>query len=133
MTKTTYTPKKQQLNLEDYPHAIAQARAAIARCDQRIAVLEASIEQRNAQFEKWVADNADLRNDTQRRAALKEHRYNDAQYQGWLALLQNQRDKRTQQEIKLELLRSSFSVAKLQLRQQIADSVAGSDGLALVA
>ena len=133
MTKTTYTPQKQTLNLEDYPHAIAQARAAIARCDQRIAELEADIERRNAKFEKWIAEDNDLRNDNQRRAALKEYCYNDAQYQGWLALQRNQQEKRTQQEIRLELLRSSFSVAKIQARQRIADAIAGTDGLALVA
>lgn len=133
MAKTTYTPQKQRLALEDYPHAIAQARAAIARCDQRIAELEADIERRHAQFEKWVADDNDLRNDNQRRAALKEYRYNDAQYQGWLALQRNQQEKRTQHEIRLELLRGAFSVAKLQARQQIADAIAGTDGLALVA
>ncbi len=133
MATTTYTPQKQTLKLEDYPHAIAQARAAIARCDQRIAELEADIERRNAQFEKWIAEDNDLRNDTQRRAALKEYRYNDVQYQGWLALQRNQQEKRTQQEIRLELLRSSFSVAKIQARQRIADAIAGMDGLALVA
>lgn len=133
MAAITYTPQKQTLKLEDYPHAIAQARAAIARCDQRIAELEADIERRNAQFEKWIAEDNDLRNDTQRRAALKEYRYNDVQYQGWLALQRNQQEKRTQQEIRLELLRSSFSVAKIQARQRIADAIAGMDGLALVA
>jgi len=130
---TTYTPQKQTLQLEDYPHAIAQARAAIARCDQRIAELEADIERRNARFERQVAEDSDLKNDTQRRAALKDYRYKDDQYQGWLALLRNQQEKRIQQDIRLELLRSSFSVAKLQARQRIADMVAGGDGLALVA
>jgi hypothetical protein len=133
MATTTYTPKKQTLKLEDYPHAIAQTRAAIARCDQRIAQLEADIEYRAAQFEKRIAEDHDLKNDTQRRAALKDYRYNDAQYQGWLALLRNQQEKRTQQEIRLELLRSSFSVAKIQARQRIADAIAGPEGLALVA
>jgi hypothetical protein len=131
--KTTYTPQKQTLKLEDYPHAIAQARAAIARCDQRIAELEADIERRNTKFEKWVADDQALKNDTQRRAALKEYRYSDDQYQGWLALQRNQQEKRTQHEIRLELLRSAFSVAKIQARQRIADAIAGTDGLALVA
>ena len=126
MTKTTYTPKKQRLALEDYPHAIA-------RCDQRIAELESDIERRHAQFEKWIAEDNDLRNDNQRRAALKNYRYDDAQYQGWLALQKNQQEKRTQHEIRLELLRSSFSVAKIRARQQIADAIAGTEGLALVA
>ncbi|PSN11388.1 hypothetical protein C7271_24685 [filamentous cyanobacterium CCP5] len=46
---------------------------------------------------------------------------------------QNQREIFTQHEIKLELLWSAFSMAKLQVRQKIANEIAGHEGLALVA
>lgn len=131
--KTTYKPRLKRLELAEYPEAIAEVRAAIARLDQRMFDLEEDIARRSAKFERWVADNPDLRNDTQRRAALKEHRYTDSQYLGWLSLLQNLKEQRIQQEIKLELLRGSFSVAKLKAKQAIADQVAGNDGLSLVA
>ena len=133
MAVKTYKPRARRLKLEDYPEAIAEVQAAIARIDQRLFDLESDIERRSAQFDIWIAQNADLRNDTQRRAALKEHHYNDAQYQGWLSLRQNLREQRTQHEIKLELLRGAFAVAKLQTRQAIAAMVASSEGLALVA
>lgn len=128
-----YTPQKPSLSLEDYPHAIAKIRALIARCDQKITELEANIERRKARFDLAVAEDANLRNDTQRRAAWKDYAFADDEYQGWLDLVQNQQQIRTQNEIKLELLRSSFSVAKLQVRKAIADAVAGGEGLALVA
>ena len=131
--KTTYKPRTSDRRLEDYPDVIAEVRAAIARVDQKLFDLESQIERREARFERCIAEDADLRNDTQRRAALKEYRYSDFEYQGWRSLVQNLKEQRTQHEIKLELLRSAFSVAKLQARQAIADQVAGSDGLALVA
>lgn len=131
--KTTYKPHTKGRGLADYPDAIAEVRAAIARVDQRLFDLESQIERREANFERCVAEDTNLRNDTQRRAALKEYRYSDFEYQGWRSLAQNLREQRTQHEIKLELLRSAFSVAKLQARQAIADQVAGTDGLALVA
>lgn len=128
-----YTPHKPNLSLEDYPHAIAKLRAAIARCNQKIARLEANIDRRKAQFDLAVAENSSLRNDTQRRAVWKEYAFADDEYQSLLKRLRHQQQIRTQNEIKLELLRSSFSVAKLQVRKAIADAVAGGEGLALVA
>ena len=130
---TTYKPHSKSLLLEEYPVAIAEVRAAIARLDQRLFDLKADIKRREAQFDIWVGENAELRNDTQRRAALHRHRYDDVQYQGWLALAQNLEEQRTQQEIKLELLRSAFTVAKLQARQAIADQLACTEGFSLVA
>lgn len=128
-----YTPHKPNLSLEDYPHAIAKLRAAIARCNQKIARLEANIDRRKAQFDLAVAEDVDLRNETQRRAAWKEYAFADDEYQTWLKRLRHQQQIRIQHEIKLELLRSSFSVAKLQVRKAIADALVDGEGLALVA
>ena len=135
MTKgrTTYKPRLKRMELADYPEAIAEVRAAIARVDQKLFDLESQIERREARFERCIAEDANLRNDTQRRAALKEYRYSDFEYQGWRSLVQNLQEQRTQHEIKLELLRSAFSVAKLQAKRAIADQIAGDDGLSLVA
>ncbi len=128
-----YTPHKPNLSLDEYPHAIAKVRAVIARCNQRIAQLEATIDRRKARFDLAVAEDSSLRNDTQRRAAWKEYAFADDEYQVWLKRLRHQQQVRTQNEIKLELLRSSFSVAKLQVRKAIADAISDGEGLALVA
>lgn len=128
-----YTPHKPNLALEDYPHAIAKVRSVVARCNQRIAQLEATIDRRKAHFDLAVAEDSNLRNETQRRAAWKEYAFADDEYQTLLKRLRHQQQNQMQNEIKLELLRSSFSVAKLQVRQAIADAIAGGEGLALVA
>lgn len=129
MNKTlTYKPRVRRLELEDYPEAIAEVRAAIARCDQRIAELDDHIETRKARFDREVARNSELRNDSQRKAAWKEAAYNDSQYRGWQALRQNQEQQRHQHEIKLELLRGCFTVAKLRERQAIATTLATLEG-----
>jgi hypothetical protein len=132
MTKT-YKPQVKRLSLEDYPEAIAEVRAAIARCDQKITALGNDIERRKAKFDRSVSEDKTLRNDNDRKAAWKEFAYNDLEYQGWLTLLQNQEEIRTQHDIKLELLRSAFTVAKLQARRAIADQISGTEGFSLVA
>lgn len=122
MAKITYKPRHKPMALEDYPEAIAEVRAAIARCDQHIFSLQTDIDHRKARFDHVVAHDKELKNDTQRRATWKEYSNADHQYQGWLALLRNKQEIRTQHEIKLELLRNAFAVAKLQVRQGIAEA-----------
>lgn len=146
---TTYKPQSRQRQLADYPEALAQplqgsiaeVRAAvakrrlwrIARLDQRLFDLKGDIKRREDQFDIWVGENAELKNDSQRRAAIKRHKHADVEYLSWVSLAQNLEEQRTQHEIKLELLRNAFTVAKLQARQAIADQIAGADGIALVA
>jgi hypothetical protein len=130
---TTYKPQSRQRQLADYPEAIAEVRAAIARLDQRLFDLKGNVKRREDQFDIWVGESTELKNDSQRRAAIKRHKHADVEYLGWVSLTQNLEEQRTQHEIKLELLRNAFTVAKLQARQAIADQISGIDGISLVA
>ncbi|HEY9877920.1 MAG TPA: hypothetical protein V6D29_05655 [Leptolyngbyaceae cyanobacterium] len=127
-----HTPRKPRFNLSDYPHAIARVRTAIARLDREIAELEHAIELIEVKLDTWIANASDLKNDAQRRAKRGELRINDINLNVKQDLLQTAKEKRTKEEIKLELLRSMFSVAKLQARYEIAAIATDSD-LALAA
>jgi len=124
------TPRKPELSLNDYPHEIARVRTAIARLDRTIASVEYAIARIDLAIENTVAMNPNLKNDTQRRAKRGELRSSNPELRAYQEQLTRAREKRTRKEIQLEMLRNTFSIAKLQLRHEIA-SMTLEDDLAI--
>jgi len=121
------TPRQPTLSLSDYPHEIARSRTAIARLDREMATLEYAIARIDLAIENAVASNPDLKNDTLRRARRGELRSLNPELRTYQEQLTRLRERRTLKEIQLEMLRNAFSVAKLQLRHEIASMILDDD------
>lgn len=115
-----YTPHKRVFDLADYPHEIAKLRSAIARLDNQITDLSTQLETIEAEIDACVAFDADLKNDQQRRAKRAQLKADHPTHTDLTANLRHIEQERLKLDIKLNLTRDLFSVAKLQKRHEIA-------------
>lgn len=107
------------MNLRDYPSAIASAERQLLRLNRKIRKAQTRLEQLSAQIEITIATDPDLRNDQQRKAKRLEL-FSDRDYLNTQTILNTHYDRRCALEINLQLLRNQFSVAKLEMRHEIA-------------
>lgn len=113
------------MNLAEYPQAIRDAALVINDLEFQINRLRLLNEQTEALVEASVAFDLDLKNDNQRKAKKAELLMENGGYQDNLDALIDLTKCKSDVVAKLELLRSEFSCAKLNLRLLIADRLAG--------
>jgi hypothetical protein len=107
------------MNLSTFPHAIATASYKLLELGTKQRNLKSAILDIESTIDSAIAFG-DCKNDTQRKAAkaqmLKEHEY----YGEFTARLQELSDDSTRAEIKLNLIKNNFTIAKLEARERIA-------------
>jgi hypothetical protein len=108
------------MKLSEYPAAIAQLQRQILDLDQNIIGLAESVKIFEAEIDKTIAFDSNLRNDAQRKARRIELQQTDGDYYQASRLLKETKEKRELLAIELELLRNSFAIAKLERREAIA-------------
>lgn len=109
----------ESVKLNHYPDAIASLQRQLLAQDQKIRRLAQAVEQLTIEIDHQIAFDAELRNDTQRKAKRNQAMHSD----GYLALSQElhaAQDEKQQILIELELTRNKFTVIKLQMRDAIA-------------
>lgn len=107
------------MQLNEYPEAIAQAQHSLLQQTQQVRELRLALADMDANIKYTVAFDMDLKNDRQREAQIMELKGSP----GYLSLvqeLQDAQDKHSTLEIELERLRNHFAVAKLEMRERIA-------------
>lgn len=108
------------MNISDYPQKIADLQRQILHADQQLRTLrESAIFCLNA-IDKAIAYDSTLKNDLQRKAKRAELTESDGDYISAALALKHAEDFRTQKDIDLQLMRSQFSVVKLERREAIA-------------
>lgn len=115
------------MNLSQYPAAIAQAAQTVNELDAQISAVQLSINRQEANADKKVAFESDLRNDSQRKARRFELLEVNLEYQHALNSLMRLTTQKANAIAQLEYLRNQFSVAKLETRLAIARQLAGSE------
>ncbi|OLP19827.1 hypothetical protein BST81_03370 [Leptolyngbya sp. 'hensonii'] len=121
------------MQLNQYPQAIHRAAIALADLETRITELKQAITQIESEIDLAISFDDSLKNESQRKTRrfelLQSHRTHiEASAQS--LRLTGEKGKAV---AKLELLRNEFSVKKLEVRLAIANSLAGSEMLDLVA
>lgn len=107
------------MKLNEFPQAIASLERHILKITQTVRRAQAELDQLTAQIDSTIAHDADLKNDTQRKAKRTELMA-DELYQECLKELHYQQDNRSACEIELSLIRNQFTVAKLEIRELIS-------------
>ncbi len=105
--------------LKQYPKAIASVEEKLLKLNQEIAIQNQLISFLDADLEQEIASNKELKNEQQRKTKRLELRQ-EPDYLQFLAALAEATEKRDRAIIQLNLLRNQFSVAKLEMRQAIA-------------
>lgn len=121
-----------QFSLSDLPAAIYAQQMKINRCDDLIGELKQILTTAEVEVDLAIAADADLKNDTQRKAkrasVLLEHKA----YQVQLAELGKVTRDRADTLATLELYRNTLSVKKLEARLAIASQLAGLESAELL-
>lgn len=107
------------MQLNQFPKAIAEVQVSLVPKQQNVRRLKAAIAAYDREIEGAVAFDSELKNETQRKFKKAELQ-TDEGYQSLLLELMEAEFTQTEAEIELELLRNSFSVAKLDRRWAIA-------------
>ena len=107
------------MKLSDYPTAIAKLQRQILELDQEIITLSESVSLFASLIDKAIAFDTSLKNEAQRKATKLERQQDDPDYYEASTALKEAKRKRDQLGIELDLLRSQFSVAKLEARSAI--------------
>ncbi|NJR66777.1 MAG: hypothetical protein HC772_18045 [Leptolyngbyaceae cyanobacterium CRU_2_3] len=105
--------------LDQYPQAIATLQRQQLKQEQQVRRFKAILVTLDRELDAAIAYDLELKNDTQRKARRAELQALE-DYQGALLDLQNAQDRLIELEIDLTLLRSQFSVLKLEKRGAIA-------------
>ena len=108
------------MNLNEYPTAIAHLQGQILEFDQSLIGLTESVKIFEAEIDKAIAFDLNLKNDSQRKARRIELQQTDGDFYQASLLLKQTKEKRELLAIELELLRNNFSVLKLDKRFAIA-------------
>ena len=107
------------MHLRQYPAAIADREKQLLRLQRKIRKANNHLDQLTAAIEIEIATDPELRNEQQRKAKrlelLKDQDYLDAQ-----SNIDKYLDRHTNLEIMLKQIRNQFSVAKLEVKRQIA-------------
>lgn len=107
------------MQLHDYPEAIATLQRSLLAQTQQIRELKTALGEMDAGIKYSVAFDTDLKNDRQREACIAELK-SAAGYQALMGELQAAQDKQADLEIELEFVRNQFTLAKLEVRERIA-------------
>jgi len=107
------------MQLNEYPEAIAQLERTQLQQIRQVRDLKNSLAEMDANIKYTVAFDLDLKNDRQRDAQTSELKASPG-YQSLILELQEAQDRQVELEIELELLRNQFTVAKLEIRERIA-------------
>lgn len=108
------------MKLSGYPQAIAELQRQILDFDQSLIALSESVKIFEAEIDKVIAFDANLKNDAQRKARRIELQQTDGDFYQASTMLKQTKEKRDLLAIDLELLRNSFALAKLEKREAIA-------------
>jgi len=108
------------MNIADYPQLIADAQRSILKLDQQLRMHRESVAFSLNAIERAIAHDPTLKNDSQRKAKKTELMETDDSYIQASYGLKKCEDLRTQMDIDLQLLRSQFSILKLEKREAIA-------------
>ncbi len=106
--------------LKQYPKAIASVEEKLLRLNQEIEIQNQLISFLDADIEKAIANDKDLKNEQQRKTKRLELQQ-QPDYLEVRRKLTEIKEERDFNLIKLNQLRSEFSVMKLELRMQIAN------------
>lgn len=108
-----------KMTLAEYPDAIADREKQLLRLQRKIRKLTNQLDSLNAEIEIEIATDPELKNEQQRKARrlemLSQKNYLDIKEK-----LDTYLDRRTTIEINLHQVRNRFTVAKLEVRRQIA-------------
>lgn len=108
-----------RMTLSEYPDAIADREKQLLRLQRKIRKVTNQLDNLNREFEIEIATNPELKNEQQRKARrlelLSQQSYLDIKEK-----LDTYLDRRTNIEINLHQVRNRFTVAKLEVRRQIA-------------
>ncbi|MFB2934250.1 hypothetical protein ACE1B6_03145 [Aerosakkonemataceae cyanobacterium BLCC-F154] len=113
------------LKLSDYPVAIARTAQAIAELDYELSALRQVISAFECKADLIVGNDANLKNDTQRKARRFALLQVNQEYQKAQELSAKLATEKTNAVAHLEYLRNQFSVAKLEARLMIAQQLSG--------
>jgi hypothetical protein len=107
------------MRLKSYPKAIAQKQQEILVQDQQIRKAQVVVDRFEAEVEKAIAFNDQLKNELQRKVT-KTEMLQDQGYLAAIAELQGLQDQRSLLVIELQLLQNQFTLGKLDIRASIA-------------
>jgi multidrug resistance efflux pump len=107
------------MKLSEYPAAIAQVQRQILTLDQRLIGLQETVSFMAMEVEKRVITDANLTNDTKRKARRLDLQQSDPDFYRASIDLKKAQAKRKALEIDLQLLLNQFSVLKLEERRAI--------------
>lgn len=121
-----------QLSLGQYPAAIAKVSNQILAIDEQIQEFKMRGEAIESGIELVVAFDAELKNDSQRKAKKLQGLQASTHYQQAITALSRLGNDRTDLVNQLEQLRGEFSVAKLEFRAAIAEKLIGLESRDLI-
>jgi leucyl-tRNA synthetase len=121
-----------KLSLRQYPAAIAQAAEIANELDFQIAEVKQHIARLEGNADMVVAFEANLKNDNQRKARRFEVLQANPEYQRALDALTRISTEKANALARLEHLRNEFSVAKLEARLSIVQTLMGLESRELV-
>ncbi len=118
--------------LSDYPELIADVATDLNEVDAQIRKLRGIQESYETIADGIAATDNTLKNDSQRRAFKHQYLQDQEDYQQAQTAIEALSRDRYQLSTTLERLRNEFSVAKLEMRLQIATTLAGIEDKQLV-
>ncbi len=121
-----------KLSLSQYPGAIAQAAQTLNDIEQQLAEARQHIARLEGNADRVVAFEANLKNDSQRRARRFEVLQANLEYRHANEVLNRLTTEKSNATARLEQLRNEFSVAKLEVRLAIAQQLIGIEARELV-
>ncbi|WP_373693707.1 hypothetical protein [Limnofasciculus baicalensis] len=115
------------MNLSQYPAAIAQAAQTVNELESQIRAVQLNLNRLEANADKKVAFESDLKNDSQRKARRFELLEVNLEYQHAMNTLMRLTTQKANALANVEYIRNQFSVAKLEARLAIARQLGGSE------
>jgi archaellum component FlaC len=108
------------MKFENLPQKIANQERAAARLREQLRTLKDAIAREESVIDKQVAFDSELKNDAQRKARRAELADQSALLKDLRNSIGRSEGQLKDAEIELELMRNTFSVLKLERREQIA-------------
>ncbi|MGB8701907.1 MAG: hypothetical protein WCD18_21030 [Thermosynechococcaceae cyanobacterium] len=112
--------KNQPLTLQQYPYEIAKLQREMVKLDTLIRSLKETVGYSLNDIDRRIAFDETLKNDSQRKAKRSQLLETDGDYISASIQLRENEVSRDNLAIDIELLRSTFSILKLQRREAIA-------------
>ncbi|MGK7895079.1 MAG: hypothetical protein AB4372_16025 [Xenococcus sp. (in: cyanobacteria)] len=108
------------LKLNQFPNKIAEAETKILGLAHQVTIHKENLSFMDGEIELAIAFNKELKNEQQRKTKRLELKQ-EPDYLQAKASLTEATEKRDKAQIELNLIRNQFSVAKLEMRQKIAN------------